>query len=509
MGAAMRLTLADGISLRIVAGDDLSRPAVDLLGRAMQLCPAEGGERLIVAAVDEAGEHEPSGRPQVCILRSSNGDGDVTGQAVELSLAIARDVQSRGGVLVHGALAEHGGEGVIMAAPGCTGKSTASRRLPLPWESLSDDATLVVQDEMGRRFAHPWPTWSLFWEGSGGTWPTEKAVPLRAVFFLKQASLEKVEPINQTTTVAMLMQSVEQVCRSMTYRLSSEEVHQVHRQQLANVSALAKAVPAFTLQLSLTGRFWEEMERALQGLDKQEDLPHSPPPPISVGSLFGDSLPIVLTGDSMNPFLRSADLLEVMPLCGKLSRGDVIYFKSPDKGGMVVHRVVGLNAAGARTRGDNNPTDDPTPVPPEAIVGRIVAAHRGHRRFGVPGGWQGLAGSCLGKAQRRMLSALAWLFSSAYRGLARTGLGNRLLPVPLRPSMVAFGSSPRQHLKLVWGQSEIGHYDGRAGQWKIRLPFRLIVDESALERAAAQVDEARTRARDKALERLRMRAGNV
>ncbi len=508
----MRLTLADGTSLRIAAGDDLSRPAVDLLGRAMQLCPAEGDERLIVAAVDEAGEPQPSGSPQVCILRPSNSDGDVTGQAVELSLAIARDVQSRGGVLLHGALAKRGGYGVIMAAPGCTGKSTASRRLPLPWESLSDDATLVVQDGMGRYFAHPWPTWSLFWEGSGGTWPTEKAVPLKAIFFLAQAPLEKVEPINQTVAAAMLMLSVEQVSRSMTYRLSPEEVHQVHSRQLTNVSALAKAVPAFILQLSLTGQFWVEMERALQGLqglDKQVVLHPSPAPPISAGSFFGGSLPIVLTGNSMNPFLRSGDLLEVMLLSRELSRGDVIYFQSPDEEGMVVHRVVRLNATGAQTRGDNNPTDDPKQVPFDAIVGRVVAAHRGQRRFCVPGGRQGLARSCLGKARRQIRSSLARLFGSAYRGLARTGLGNRLLPVPLRPRMVAFGSTPRQHLKLVCGQSEIGHYDDRAGQWKIRLPFRLIVDESALGRAAAQVDEARTQARDKTLERLRMRAGNA
>jgi hypothetical protein len=368
--SAKRLVLADGTSLRIAAGDDHSRPAVDLLGRAMQLGPAEGGERLIVAAVDETGKPLPFGSPQVCILRPSNGDGDVTGQAVELSLAIARDVQSRGGVLLHGALAGHGGYGVIMAAPGCTGKSTASRRLPLPWESLSDDATLVVQDAVGRYFAHPWPTWSLFWEGSGGTWPTEKAVPLKAIFFLAQAPLEKVEHISQTVAAAMLMQSVEQVSRSMTYRLSPEEVHLVHSRQLANVSALARAVPAFTLQLSLTGQFWVEMENVMQGLDSREELQPSQAPvlPVSVGSMFGDLLPIVLTGDSMNPFLHSGDLLEVVPLSGELLRGDVIYFRSPDGGKMVVHRIVALTATGAQTRGDNNADNDPTPVLLEAMM---------------------------------------------------------------------------------------------------------------------------------------------
>jgi hypothetical protein len=474
----------------------------------MQLGPAEGGERLIVAAVDEAGEPQESGSSQVCILRPSNSEADITGQAVELSLAIARDVQSRGGVLVHGALAERDGFGVIMAAPGCTGKSTASRRLPPPWRSLSDDATLVVQDAVGRYFAHPWPTWSLFWEGSGGTWPTEKAVPLRAIFFLAQAPLEKVESISRTVAAAMLMQSVEQVSRSITYCRSQEEVHQVHSQQLANVSALAKAVPAFTLQLSLTGRFWVEMESTMQGLGKQEPSQPLPTPPVSVASFFGDLQPIVLTGSSMNPFLRSGDLLEVVPLSHELSHGDVIYFRSPDGGKMVVHRIVGLTAAGAITRGDNNADNDPTPVPLEAIEGLVVAAHRGQRRFSVPGGRQGLARASLGKARHRMLSALSGLFGSAYHDLARTGLGNRLLPVSLRPRMVAFGPAFRQQLKLISGRREIGHYDARDGRWKIQLPFRLIVDESDLGRAAAQAEEAKTRARAQAQERLRMRAGD-
>jgi hypothetical protein len=119
-----------------------------------------------------------------------------------------------------------------------------------------------------------------------------------------------------------------------------------------------------------------------------------------------------------------------------------------------------------------------------------------------------MAGFRLAKARRHMRSALAGLLGSAYHGLARTGLGNRILPASLRPRMVAFGSSSRQHLKLIWGQSEIGHYDDRARQWKIRLPFRLILNESDLGRAAAQVDEARTRARAQVLERLRMRAGD-
>lgn len=85
---------------------------------------------------------------------------------------------------------------------------------------------------------------------------------MRAIFFLSHSSEETVEPINRTTAAAMLMQSVEQVSRSMIYRRSPEESRMVHSQQLVNVSALASAVPAFTPHLSLTGRFWVEMEHA-------------------------------------------------------------------------------------------------------------------------------------------------------------------------------------------------------------------------------------------------------
>jgi signal peptidase I len=305
---------------------------------------------------------------------------------------------------------------------------------------------------------------------------------------------------------AMLMQSVDQDSRSMTCSLSREESHQVHSQQLANVSALSNAVSAFILHLSLTGWFWVEMERALGGLEKEEQLSPSPAPPISAGSFFGGSLPVVLTGNSMSPFLLSGDLLEVEPLREKNSRGDVIYFRSSDEGRMVVHRVVGVNATGVRTRGDNNQSDDPTPVPLDAIVGRVVAAHRGKRRFTVPGGREGMARASLAKAGRHIRSALARHLGSVYCSLARAGLVSRLLPTPLKPRIVAFGPSIRRQCKLISGRREIGHYDERGGRWRIQLPFRLIVDESHLDRAAFLVDEARAMKKAEAKERLRKRA---
>jgi len=57
----------------------------------------------------------------------------------------------------------------------------------------------------------------------------------------------------------------------------------------------------------------------------------------------------------MNPTLKAPDLLQVVPYQGKeIHRGDVIVFRPPGSKGMVVHRVISVDAQGVRTRGDKN-----------------------------------------------------------------------------------------------------------------------------------------------------------
>lgn len=94
----------------------------------------------------------------------------------------------------------------------------------------------------------------------------------------------------------------------------------------------------------------------MNGLEELEPLLPSSAPSISTGPFF--------------PFLHSGDLLEVEHLGCEISRGDVIYFRSPDNERMIVHRVVDITAAGVQTRGDNNPSDNP-------------ASANGRKKYGV------------------------------------------------------------------------------------------------------------------------------
>ena len=184
---------------------------------------------------------------------------------VELSTVLARAFVPHGGLLLHGALAEREGCGVLLAAPGGTGKTTASNRLPPPWRSLSDDLTLVLRDNEGQWWAHPWPTWSRFAPGGpGGTWDVQHAVPLHAVFYLVQAPADKVEPLGAGRATAKLAQSAEEAaCYSSIPGPSIEEIRTLRQQSFDLLCALARAVPAFVLHLSLTGAFWVEIERTL------------------------------------------------------------------------------------------------------------------------------------------------------------------------------------------------------------------------------------------------------
>lgn len=281
------LALADGSHWEISAGDAEAASIVSQLGHAMQLSPTSG-----------APDSLPRGKPYRLLVEvdahttvaecyvplASENDGVVVSilspckdwggshvNLARLSLVFARESQAHGGVLIHGALAERDGIGVILTAPGGTGKTTASNRFPAPWRSLCDDTTLVVQDSQGNYLAHPWPTWSRFMEGGpGGSWDVQCAVPLKGIFVLSQSRDDRVERVGPGHAVSMLVESVRQATMQMPYGLFKEEVRSLHLQRFDNLCAMARIIPAHVLHISLTGAFWQEIEKTLQDQDARE-----------------------------------------------------------------------------------------------------------------------------------------------------------------------------------------------------------------------------------------------
>jgi SynChlorMet cassette protein ScmC len=181
----------------------------------------------------------------------------------QLAIPIVHRVELRGGVLLHGALIEKNGCGILLAGPSEAGKTTASMRIPHPWKALSDDCTLLVKSGDGY-LAHPWPTWSRFMSGQGGgTWEVEKAVPLQGIFFLKKSENDDVEEINSAQAACMLIESAEQASAPPAWLEQIEDIRSVRSRRFDNLCLLARSVPSFLLSVSMNGTFWTLIEKNL------------------------------------------------------------------------------------------------------------------------------------------------------------------------------------------------------------------------------------------------------
>jgi len=169
-----------------------------------------------------------------------------------------------GGFPLHTALVTRDGFGVALAASGGTGKSTCARRIPAPWRPLCDDTVLVFPSDSGGYEANPFATWSDYlWKRSQGTWNAANHVPLKAVFFLKQAPKDAAQPIGQGEAAIYLSRASSEILMPFMRQLGPDRARLLRKRAFDSACVLAKSVPAFILEVSLEGEFWTEMERVL------------------------------------------------------------------------------------------------------------------------------------------------------------------------------------------------------------------------------------------------------
>jgi len=506
--------ILSGSSWHIQAGDADAAYVVTSLSEVMSLppvnlpakqCAGEQWQKLLVVVGHGSGgtpiDDFESG-PVFCFLPPpKNHDLLVIGMLL-ISHAIAHAELLRGGLLVHGALATNPGHlegGIILAGPSAVGKTTASNRLPLPWRSLSDDTSLVVRDDRGQYMAHPWPTWSRFYStregnpGLGGKWEVQTGLPLQAFFFLAQAEKDRIVPLPTAPAVAYLMQTVQHVSLPMHSNMSAHQDQTLHENQLAAAEKLVRTIPVYTLHLSLTGTFWEGIEKTLASVSipsfsQPEHTPShgtgqeykkSTSPPFLFG---GNRLAVKYTGSSMNPTLRHPDLIEVIPYAGKPIRcGDVVYYEPSTGGPKVIHRVVRVTAKGICTRGDNNCENDPYLLQPSDVIGQVKAAWRSDKRRIITGGTFGIWSGYRAKICDRLNKILSPTLHGIYHGISANGFLLYLLPASKQPRIVEFKQRYQPSiLKLMVNGHVIGRYDVWRKLWVIDRPWRLIIDERKL-----------------------------
>lgn len=178
---------------------------------------------------------------------------------------VYRRVIGSGGFPMHGAFVEREGKGVLLAAKGGTGKSTCCRRIPEPWIACSDDEALVTMDRTGHYEVHSFPTWSdLFFNNNNArTWDVQHHVPLSAIFFLEQSKTDETVPIGSGVAAGYTYLYATQGYTRSLLGMNHEGQKQENMKLFDNTCRMAKKVPAYMLKVSLTGRFWEEIDRVL------------------------------------------------------------------------------------------------------------------------------------------------------------------------------------------------------------------------------------------------------
>jgi len=169
------------------------------------------------------------------------------------------------GLPIHAALLAYEGRGILLAGRSEVGKSTACRRVPVPWKALGDDLALIVRDASGRYHAHALPTWSAVRNGlHDGTWDVGRSVPLAGIFFLFQAGADETVYPGRGAASVMLDSASMMVFRSVNSLTDPVDGSPLRRNVYSNAASMVSSVPCFILRLSLTGRFWEKIEEVLE-----------------------------------------------------------------------------------------------------------------------------------------------------------------------------------------------------------------------------------------------------
>jgi len=276
------LPLADGSMWLFSNPQSDAQQTLDLLASALNLRCIEDHVGLEMMAADEDAplfmmkircSREPAHAIQLPAMRertilwrigSSRHPRLPFVTASRIAQFVGINAEQRGGILLHGALLEKRGKGVILAGPSGAGKTTAGRRLPSPWRALSDDMVLVVKKNSGEYQAHPWPTWSrVERKDPTGNVDATRAVPLQGLFFIQQSPEDSSSPLAKKNAIGMLLGCAEIATGSLVRLEKRKEAVSIMKRRFHNLFDLASSVPQHELLMSMTGRYWKEIERIL------------------------------------------------------------------------------------------------------------------------------------------------------------------------------------------------------------------------------------------------------
>jgi SynChlorMet cassette protein ScmC len=179
--------------------------------------------------------------------------------------SLVRLMETRGMLLLHAALIQRDGQGVLLAAAGDVGKTTAAMRAPSPWQVVCDDAALVALDRDGRPTVHAWPTWSAITDSRRSeSWDVGSSLPLAGIAFIERAPSTRLRRFGPGHAAVRIAESAEQLAATWHPVRRLDQDRRARLRRFRSACSLAPAVPAFGLELTLDGDYWSPLQRALE-----------------------------------------------------------------------------------------------------------------------------------------------------------------------------------------------------------------------------------------------------
>lgn len=182
-------------------------------------------------------------------------------------------------------------------------------------------------------------------------------------------------------------------------------------------------------------------------------------------------------GPSMSGTFKTGDYLFSDPVpFHDIRCGDIIIYKkqrNEKSYDQLVHRVMRHCERGWITRGDNNPREDPEPVTPENLLGKIHSLERGGKTRRVRGGAVGLFYSRWLRAKRFFLMLPRSCLRLPYHVLRRSGWMKKIW----RPEIREFHFQTPEGLliKFCTESNCIASFRMESGKITCRKPYDLVL----------------------------------
>ena len=170
-----------------------------------------------------------------------------------LFLGLVPRMMSRECSMVHGALMERSGRGVLLCGPSGIGKSTTARRMADEgFNVLADDCFLLRRDGIGKYWARPLPTWSvyLFGKEALAECDARREFPVSRLFVLGRRE-ERYTPLEPQTALLGCANAFTDMVKWHIFRYPGELAAALTERALEAAERVTAELPCGALQLTL------------------------------------------------------------------------------------------------------------------------------------------------------------------------------------------------------------------------------------------------------------------